>query len=171
MQRSIDCRNLGTVLLTLALALSNARSARAQTPGAVPARDTLLAVVQQFFTAMGAKDSVALRKVLWPDGHAFAIVMRADSVQVRTSAHADFVTRATASGPHWRERLWQPQVLQHGPLALVWAPYDFHLDSTFSHCGVDLFTLIRDGTGWRIADVAFTIEPQGCAPSPLGPLQ
>ena len=52
---------------------------------------------------------------------------------------------------------------------MVWAPYDFHVNGAFSHCGVDVFSLVRTAEGWRIAAVAYTVEREGCAPSPLGP--
>jgi len=66
--------------------------------------------------------------------------------------------------------MWEPTVLVHGPLAVVWAAYDFHRNKTFSHCGVDAFTLLRSPTGWKIATVSYTTEATGCKPSPLGPL-
>ena len=67
------------------------------------------------------------------------------------------------------ERMWDATVLVHGPLAQVWTPYDFHADGEFSHCGVDAFTLIKTSEGWRVSGVAYTVEPTGCEPSPLGP--
>jgi hypothetical protein len=68
------------------------------------------------------------------------------------------------------ERMWEPVVQVHGPIATLWAPYDIHRNRQFVHCGVDAFTLIRTTTGWKIATVVYTAEPTGCAPSPLGPL-
>ncbi len=106
-----------------------------------------------------------------PEGHAVALLWRADSVDLSVASHADIIKAIGGATERWRERIWQPTVLQHGPLAVVWAPYDFHLGTKFSHCGVDSFTLVRRREGWRIADVAFTMEPEGCKPSPLGPLR
>ena len=68
------------------------------------------------------------------------------------------------------ERIWEPTVLIHGPIAVVWAQYDLHRNRQFVHCGVDAFTLIRTSAGWRIATTTYTAEPTGCTPSPLGPL-
>jgi hypothetical protein len=67
--------------------------------------------------------------------------------------------------------MWDPLVLVHGRIAVVWAPYDFHINGEFSHCGVDAFTLIKTENGWQIAGAAYTIEPKGCAASPLGPVE
>jgi hypothetical protein len=52
---------------------------------------------------------------------------------------------------------------------MLWTPYDLYRNGSFSHCGVDAFTLVRGTRGWLVASVIYTIEPTGCAPSPLGP--
>jgi hypothetical protein len=49
-------------------------------------------------------------------------------------------------------------------MAQVWAPYDFHLDGKFSHCGVDMFTLVQGKDGWRIAAIAYTGRKDACPP-------
>jgi aryl carrier-like protein len=49
-----------------------------------------------------------------------------------------------------------PQFLIGEHLATVRAPYDFHVDDRFSHCGLDHFTLVRETDGWRIQGIAYT---------------
>ncbi len=44
----------------------------------------------------------------------------------------------------YRERYWSPTVLIRGPMALVWAPYEFQIDGKISHCGIDAFVLFQD---------------------------
>jgi hypothetical protein len=144
---------------------------RAQSSATKPVADSLVAVVERFFRAMAQRDTATLRSLTEPEGHAFALLWRQDSVEVSVATHREMLAPIAKARERWRERMWNPTVLHHGPLAVVWAPYDFHLDRKFSHCGVDTFTLIRRTEGWRIADVAFTMEPEGCKPSPLGPLR
>lgn len=152
------------LLLTMPLGVT-----RAQSTTSAPARDSVLTVVNRFFFAMETRDTAALREMLLTDGHTVAISMRGDSTSVGTRPNGDFMGFVARRSTRLRERIWEPVVLQRSAMALVWAPYDFYLDHTFSHCGVDSFTLARTGNGWRIIDIAFTIEPTGCAPSPLGP--
>jgi hypothetical protein len=64
--------------------------------------------------------------------------------------------------------MWDARVKIHGPIAVVWTPYDFYRGGRFSHCGVDAFTLVRVAGGWRIATGTYTVEPAGCPASPLG---
>jgi Putative lumazine-binding len=160
-------RGVLAVATTIMVLAARPDTARAQ--GESATRDSILATVQSFFSAMEAKDTIRLRDLMLSDGHTLAVVTRNDSTRVSTRSSTEFITRLPQSPQRWRERIWDPQVLIHESLAVVWAPYDFYLDSTFSHCGVDSFTLVRTMNGWRVVDAAFTIEPTGCAPSPLGP--
>lgn len=82
-----------------------------------------------------------------------------------------FVEHIGTGKGEWLERIWNPKVLEHGSLAVVWAEYDFHLNGKFSHCGIDSFTLLKTDKGWKIAAISDTRETTGCAPSPLGPLK
>ena len=63
----------------------------------------------------------------------------------------------------------QPMFTPGKAQLLFQAPYDFHRDGEFSHCGVDAFTLVRTESGWKISGGVYTVETEGCAPSPLGP--
>jgi hypothetical protein len=47
-------------------------------------------------------------------------------------------------------------------IASVWAPYDLWVNDVFSHCGVDVFTLLKTGDGWKIASCSYTIEKNTC---------
>ena len=66
------------------------------------------------------------------------------------------------------ERIWEPVVEVSGGVAMVWAPYDFHLDGVFSHCGVDVLTFLKLEGGWKVASVTYDVVREGCEPSPLG---
>jgi hypothetical protein len=47
-----------------------------------------------------------------------------------------------------------------GDLALVFGRYTFHVGDKFSHCGTNAFQLVRTEAGWKIANVASTLEFQ-----------
>lgn len=91
-----------------------------------------------------------------------------DSVVIRRSTNESYLAQV-GQRQGLVERMWNPTVMIHKDLATVWAPYDFHRDGTFSHCGVDVFLLARDKGRWKILSAAYTVEPKGCAASPLGP--
>jgi len=64
--------------------------------------------------------------------------------------------------------MWNPTVQIQGRVAMVWTPYDFHLNGEFSHCGIDVFTMLQGAEGWQVASITYNVVREGCTPSPLG---
>jgi len=60
------------------------------------------------------------------------------------------------------ERIEFGSVLIDGPLAMVWAPYKFFYKGNFSHCGVDVFQLVRMPGGWKIVYLIDTRRGSPC---------
>jgi hypothetical protein len=87
----------------------------------------------------------------------------------RIQTDSQFIGMLGTMKQRYLERMWNPTVFLQGSLAVVRAPYDFHVDGAFSHCGVDVFTLVRSRGEWRVTHVVYTIQRQNCAASPLGP--
>jgi hypothetical protein len=162
--RSVQMPVLRCVLVA-ALLISPA-NARAQT-----ARDSVISTVDQFFRAMAARDTGAIARLVTADGSFFAMRTQGDTLAYSIRSNAAWIRQLGASRDTLIERMWTPTVMVHGPLAVLWTPYDIWRNGAFLHCGVDAFTLIRTNAGWRIGTIAFTMEPTGCAPSPLGPLR
>ncbi len=78
--------------------------------------------------------------------------------------------RITSSDVPLVERMWDPGVIVDGPLATLWAPYDFYVGSDFSHCGIDVATLVRSDDGWTIVGLSWTrLQPPACDLHPDGP--
>jgi hypothetical protein len=79
--------------------------------------------------------------------------------------------RATTTSQDIVERGFDPEVRVAGSIAMVWYPYDLYIDGEWSHCGVDLFSLVRTAAGWRIASMSWSVEqPPACRPHPDGPV-
>ncbi|HUQ86163.1 MAG TPA: nuclear transport factor 2 family protein [Vicinamibacterales bacterium] len=134
-----------------------------------PEQDAVMKALQMFFDTMTAKDIEGARKVLQPQGRFHAMRIRDGKPDVRAFSNEEYFADLQASKQKMRERIWNPQVRVDGLIATVRAPYDFWLDNTFSHCGVDQFDFIKTEEGWKIAGGVYTVESK-CAPSPLGPL-
>jgi hypothetical protein len=125
------------------------------------------AVVQQLFDAMATRNGDAARAVFAPDAALFSLGGNGKASKMPAE---EFIGLLASTKNVWLERIWNPTVLIHGHIAVVWAPYDFHLNGQFSHCGMDSFGLMRTAAGWKITYVSDTRETQGCS-SPLGPLK
>ncbi len=129
----------------------------------------VLDVVDRFFQAMTARDTTAMTKVIRRDGVLFATRPGSGRPAQRMS-HEEYLINLTKGSERLLERIWEPVVRVDEDLATVTAPYDFHVDGTLSHCGTDVFTLMKDPDGWRISGGIFTMRKGDCQPSPLGPV-
>lgn len=128
----------------------------------------VLKTVQRTFDAMAAHDGVALYEVFLPEATIAGVtpdgrrhVMRGD----------EFIRRSVSSQEKIRERIWDAMVSVNADVATLVAPYDFHRNGKFSHCGVDAVTLLKTSAGWRISHIFFTMVREGCPASPFGKLE
>jgi hypothetical protein len=121
----------------------------------------VLQVVQQFFDVLEKQDTVAFVKIFLPDAQNYYVSQERDSLTVRTQPSRGFKFRPDRIIKE-RMRKEEVSVQVHRNIAMVWAPYDLWINNQFSHCGVDVFTLISDKVGWKVASLSYTIERQGC---------
>lgn len=136
---------------------------------APPDEDAVLATVQRFFDTMAAKDVAGAREVLVPEGRLFSVRVVDGKKVVRSSTNQEYLDGLAKAEDDWLERMWDAEVRIRGDIAVVWTPYDFHVNGEFSHCGVDAFDLVKIDGVWKIAGGTYTVEREGCEPSPLGP--
>ena len=47
-------------------------------------------------------------------------------------------------------------------MAIAWTPYTFYFNDQLSHCGVNVFSLIKRGDAWKIMGVTDTRRKEGC---------
>lgn len=98
------------------------------------------------------------------------------NIRIDAAGEREFVQRSWFDANNFSadsqlsERYWDEQLLISDELAVFWAPYDFHIDGEFSHCGIDVLNLIRVDGQWKIGHAMWTVQRSGCEPSPLGPL-
>ena len=122
------------------------------------------AAVDKLFNGMRSGDSSAVRSIFIPQSTLTTISVSAtDSVMTHVSNIDDFVT--AVGKPHtekWDERIYDVKISTDGPMAIVWAPYKFYRGETFSHCGVNVFTLIRTKQGWKINAITDTRRKTDC---------
>lgn len=147
--------------LALVVAASAARSDEAEDRAAV------LEAVQDLFNAMATADAELATRVLIPDGQLVAVTETEDGVEHRIWSHAEFVEFVGSREAEVVERMWDPTIRIDGAVATLHAGYDFHRDGVFSHCGIDVFTLLRAAEGWRISGGTFTREAGPCPDNPL----
>ena len=62
----------------------------------------------------------------------------------------------------YQEEAYHMEIKIHEGIAMAWVPYEFRLDGEFSHCGVDVFTLVKKEEKWKIINLSYTIDKDGC---------
>jgi len=132
---------------------------------------SVVSIVQRFFDADATTDVEAARAVMIPEGRFFSVRMNDGRKVVRSFTIQEYLDGLAERKEEVLERMWQPKVLLHEDIAVVWTPYDFHRNGRFSHCGVDSFDLVRTSEGWKISGGIYTVETDRCPESPLGPLK
>jgi len=132
-------------------------------------------VVESLFTAMKAKDAQAMSALFIKDGQLVAIdksrphddgglvtidKLRTDDGSTTRIFSGDAFAKliSESKGADYLEQMKDPEVKIFGDMALVFGRYTFHVADKFSHCGTNSFHLVRTADGWKIANVASTLE-------------
>ncbi|PWU04780.1 MAG: hypothetical protein C5B52_00840 [Bacteroidetes bacterium] len=128
------------------------------------AEDSVKTTVNKLFEAMKNSDG-ALLKSTFADSAILQTIgtdnTGASVIKNETVADfADIVSKQTKGSLD--ERIEFGTIKIDGALAMVWAPYKFYYNGTFSHCGVDAFQLVRMKNGWKIQYLIDTRRKSGC---------
>lgn len=142
--------------------------AAAHVPTAAERAD-ILSVLQEFFDGL-AGDPELIANAVEPNILMQSTDARGGTVVFGSSTLEGLLQRVETSEVLMTERMWDPVVRVAGALATVWTPYDFYVGSEFSHCGIDVATLMRRDGGWKIINLNWTRQvPPDCALHPDGP--
>lgn len=126
--------------------------------------DAVKQTISTLFDGMHKGDSTMLRSVFAKNMLLQSISNKADGTPALTIEKADDFVKVVGT-PHkgvYDERITFDTVKIDGDLASVWAPYKFYLDNTFSHCGVDVFQLMKTSAGWKIIAIVDTRRKDNC---------
>ena len=138
---------------------------RAQANGA----DTraVLAVADSVLAALTSGDTAALARLTLDSAVVGGAGLREGVERMTLRSWGLYINRA---GPNFTERGFDATARVQDRVAMVWMPYDLYFGDRWSHCGVDVFTLIRHEGRWRVAALIYTIEqPPACRKHPDGP--
>jgi hypothetical protein len=127
-------------------------------------QDAIKLTVNKMFDAMRKGDSTLLRST-FVKGIVFqGVANKKDGSVALETENADDFIKAVGT-PHkgvWDERVTFKDIKVDGQLASVWASYKFYLDDKFSHCGVDVFQLMKTKDGWKIIYIVDTRRKDNC---------
>jgi hypothetical protein len=115
-------------------------------------------VVEDFFIAFHAKDTITLKELCHPDITIQTIANTKEGNKLETNLYSDFL-KSIASIPtnmKFEERILNYYTQIDGNLANVWTPYEFYINEKFSHMGANSFTLYNDNGKWQIIHIIDT---------------
>ena len=135
-------------------------------------KNAIMETVEKFFLAIEEKDRALLESILIPGSLNISSSELPDGTAELSEMNYEMMVSAlTRPGRNATERAWNETILIQGHIAVFWAPYDFHVNGQFTHCGIDSFQLVRNGNEWLISNASWTRETQNCPQSPLGSIQ
>ena len=123
------------------------------------------AVVDQFFEAFHAQDTVRLQAFAAPD-----IVLQSigknneGKVLWRKEKFENFV-KSIGSIPEttkFEEKLLSYSIQVDGVMANAWTEYEFWINGQFSHCGVNSFHMVKLEGEWKISYLIDTRRRAAC---------
>lgn len=119
--------------------------------------------VNSLFAAMKTGDSTAVRQLFTEDAGLKTVFTREGESKIMITELQRFLE--VIGTPHptpFDERIYNVDIRIDGELAVVWAPYKFYLGDKLSHCGVNIFHLIRKGEKWLIFEIVDTRRTKNC---------
>jgi len=126
--------------------------------------NAIMIPITKLFTGMNLGDSAMVHKAFTSDAIMASITNKDGKVTVRKEMSILGFLNAVGS-PHkepWSEPIWDARIEMDGDFAQVWTSYAFYAGKAFSHCGVDVFHLIKENGNWKIFYLVDTRHKEGC---------
>ncbi len=133
-----------------------------------PDHKAVIAVADSVLAALTSGDSAALARLTLDSAVVGGAGLRDGVERLSLRSWGLYINR---TGPStFTERGFDATARVQDRIAQVWLPYDLYIGDKWSHCGVDVFTLMKSSGRWRVASLIYTIEqPPACRKLPAGP--
>jgi hypothetical protein len=130
-----------------------------QTNDSIAIRQT----VEKLFDGMRKGDSAMVHSTFHPAATLQSVSKKTGEPRLVPESVGEFLK--AVGTPHqqvWNEVIWSYEIRMDGDMATVWAPYTFYADEIFSHCGVNVFILVRISSKWVITSITDTRRREPC---------
>ncbi len=135
------------------------------TYGQKPEDDKVKATIEHFFEGFHKQDSTLMIKTLSRDVVLQTIGRNKKGVSRIKTEQFDDLIRSIISIPdsvQFQEKLLSFNIQIDGAMANAWVPYEFWLNNSFHHCGVNSFQLFKEDENWKIIYLIDTRRRAGC---------
>ncbi|OIN57242.1 nuclear transport factor 2 family protein [Arsenicibacter rosenii] len=129
-----------------------------------PDETAVRATIDQMFTGMRKSDTTMFKSVFAPAASLQSVAKTKEgAVSVRQESIAGFIASVGKQTPgDLDERLTGYDIKIDAELAVAWTPYTFYYKGQKSHCGVNVFTLVKINGSWKIQSIIDTRRRDGC---------
>ncbi len=126
--------------------------------------DAIKQSITIFFNGMHSNDTALIKTSLDSTCFLYSIMQKKDgSTILQQDATADFFKQVVQlKGQLLDEQLLSYDIKIDGAMAVAWTPYKFYFNGQLSHCGVNVFTLIKRNKEWKIMGITDTRRKKGC---------
>ena len=121
--------------------------------------------IEAFFEAFHQQDSIAIRETVSKDIVLQTIGKDADGREVVKTDDFNHFLKSIVSIPattKFEEKIMSYNIQIDGAMANAWTNYEFWVNDSFSHCGVNSFQLFNDQGNWKIIYLIDTRRKEGC---------
>lgn len=125
-------------------------------------RSAVIGVIDNFFLALEKKDTILYGGIVRPDGQIWTVRRLNDSLKTSMRNFSADKVRLVNMNAVIEEKPLSYEISVHNDIAVAWVPYTLSLSGKFSHCGVDVFTLLKTIHGWQIVNLTYSLEPDAC---------
>lgn len=131
-------------------------------PARTPDEVAVLATVEAFIRGLAARDAAAMEAQVTEPGLLAMVEERDGADHVELAPLSEAIASIASIPVPVAEPLHGEVVTVDGPVATVRADFDFFIDGKRSHCGVDIFTLMRIDGAWKIATITYSHLTSSC---------
>lgn len=127
--------------------------------------ESVKATINRFFEGMETNDTTKIRTTIDQEG-AFlkSIASKKDgsTVMQNETIEGFFKQVNDVKDLKIKEQLLSFDIKIDGAMAIAWTPYKMFVNDKLSHCGVNVFTLIKRDNDWKIIGITDTRRREGC---------
>jgi len=132
-------------------------------------KKAIIATMNQYIDAINSDNRKLLAKLSKHNAMSYSVrEMENGGYTTRERPQSYYLDINREKGPQVKERIWTPTVLVNDQIAILWAPYDYYVEGTFSHCGINAFNFIKENGHWLITNTSWSVQKSNCEVSPLG---
>lgn len=121
--------------------------------------------IETFFDGFHERDSILIKQTVSENIIVQTIGKNKEGNSVIRNEDFGKFLKSIASIPdtlQFKEKLMSFNIQVDGAMANAWTPYEFWMNNTFHHCGVNSFQLFKDENAWKIIYLIDTRRKEDC---------